>query len=112
MDCENLDSLSGVGGVSDWAFSARSIRGFADRLEAAGHLATLFLCPETAVAHRGWLRDLESRGHELAMHFHPDSFSDGRARGLGQLGQYVGNCLLYTSPSPRDGLLSRMPSSA
>src|SRR5680860_117374 len=23
----------------------------------------------------------------------------------------LGNCLLYTSPSPRDGLLSRMPSS-
>ena len=36
------------------------------------------------------------------------------------LGQYVAGlliallcgCLLYTSPSPRDGLLSRMPSSA
>ena len=27
------------------------------------------------------------------------------------LDQY-NNCLLYTSPSPRDGLLSRMPSSA
>ena len=25
--------------------------------------------------------------------------------------EYI-NCLLYTSPSPRDGLLSRMPSSA
>ena len=25
---------------------------------------------------------------------------------------HVGGCLLYTSPSPRDGLLSRMPSSA
>ena len=25
---------------------------------------------------------------------------------------WFGNCLLYTSPSPRDGLLSRMPSSA
>ena len=25
---------------------------------------------------------------------------------------HVGICLLYTSPSPRDGLLSRMPSSA
>src|SRR5664279_6272347 len=25
---------------------------------------------------------------------------------------YIYNCLLYTSPSPRDGLLSRMPSSA
>ena len=24
----------------------------------------------------------------------------------------LGACLLYTSPSPRDGLLSRMPSSA
>ena len=27
-------------------------------------------------------------------------------------GQHLTNCLLYTSPSPRDGLLSRMPSSA
>src|SRR5664279_5550452 len=26
--------------------------------------------------------------------------------------QWLRNCLLYTSPSPRDGLLSRMPSSA
>mgnify|MGYP003316066861 CR=1 FL=1 len=25
---------------------------------------------------------------------------------------YVSNCLLYTSPSPRDATLSRMPSSA
>ena len=29
-----------------------------------------------------------------------------------QLGRYRMRCLLYTSPSPRDGLLSRMPSSA
>ena len=28
------------------------------------------------------------------------------------LGSQFGDCLLYTSPSPRDGLLSRMPSSA
>ena len=27
-------------------------------------------------------------------------------------GHYLDTCLLYTSPSPRDGLLSRMPSSA
>ena len=26
--------------------------------------------------------------------------------------QQLSTCLLYTSPSPRDGLLSRMPSSA
>ena len=35
------------------------------------------------------------------------------AAGVFQSFQYpVGLCLLYTSPSPRDGLLSRMPSSA
>ena len=28
------------------------------------------------------------------------------------IGDVAGSCLLYTSPSPRDGLLSRMPSSA
>ena len=33
-----------------------------------------------------------------------------RAGQFARLG--VTNCLLYTSPSPRDGLLSRMPSSA
>ena len=27
-------------------------------------------------------------------------------------GKWIWCCLLYTSPSPRDGLLSRMPSSA
>ena len=35
-----------------------------------------------------------------------DSYYDGDA-----MPRYRG-CLLYTSPSPRDGLLSRMPSSA
>ena len=28
------------------------------------------------------------------------------------VGSWLDSCLLYTSPSPRDGLLSRMPSSA
>ena len=32
-------------------------------------------------------------------------------QGMQQLDEYE-TCLLYTSPSPRDGLLSRMPSSA
>ena len=35
------------------------------------------------------------------------SLSDGLL-----MAQEAGVCLLYTSPSPRDGLLSRMPSSA
>ena len=31
---------------------------------------------------------------------------------VGRFANRVGNCLLYTSPSPRDATLSRMPSSA
>ena len=31
---------------------------------------------------------------------------------LPRIRDFRGVCLLYTSPSPRDGLLSRMPSSA
>ena len=33
-------------------------------------------------------------------------------KGMGFVPQTNNVCLLYTSPSPRDGLLSRMPSSA
>ena len=33
-------------------------------------------------------------------------------RQISTSGGLTGGCLLYTSPSPRDGLLSRMPSSA
>ena len=29
-----------------------------------------------------------------------------------EMGRNIFNCLLYTSPSPRDGRISRMPSSA
>ena len=32
--------------------------------------------------------------------------------GIGEHSDLAETCLLYTSPSPRDGLLSRMPSSA
>ena len=37
---------------------------------------------------------------------------DGLQHNLLSVSQLCDNCLLYTSPSPRDGLLSRMPSSA
>ena len=39
------------------------------------------------------------------------NFSKSRAATIGD-NTVVQSCLLYTSPSPRDGLLSRMPSSA
>ena len=38
--------------------------------------------------------------------------SDAADRATGMVVPLASDCLLYTSPSPRDGLLSRMPSSA
>ena len=37
-------------------------------------------------------------------------FSSGNTNNIAKINN--NSCLLYTSPSPRDGLLSRMPSSA
>ena len=51
--------------------------------------------------------DGEYTGATTDLHF-------GYEGGSGKVGYYVqgGPCLLYTSPSPRDATLSRMPSSA
>ena len=53
---------------------------------------------------------------ELLMVYRDDTSAfDGKKKealkGKGEINN-IFNCLLYTSPSPRDGLLSRMPSSA
>ena len=40
--------------------------------------------------------------------FSPQAYFRNHQKGHG----WFNHCLLYTSPSPRDGLLSRMPSSA
>ena len=49
----------------------------------------------------------KKRIEQISKHLHPH---DDEPDPTAYMGNY--NCLLYTSPSPRDGLLSRMPSSA
>ena len=44
--------------------------------------------------------------------FHAANFAHERVKNTRTPGIDFCSCLLYTSPSPRDGLLSRMPSSA
>ena len=72
----------------------------------------------------GWV-DIEGGGMTLfsassqARRHFPDAhvILDGHPEQISKTGSWMGqhvytSCLLYTSPSPRDGLLSRMPSSA
>ena len=51
-----------------------------------------------------WVRKYESRGAQ--------GLEDNRGKRLAQRPSESLSCLLYTSPSPRDGATSRMPSSA
>ena len=51
-----------------------------------------------------------SRPRTIATFINPSDYEHTRT--MDQLIEWCDNCLLYTSPSPRDGLLSRMPSSA
>ena len=66
-----------------------------------------------AAAYEPLLRDLAAGGFVVAAPDFPGTSTayDGGAIRSDSL-QQPGDCLLYTSPSPRDGLLSRMPSSA
>ena len=52
------------------------------------------------------VKTLVSEGHEVLVE------NNGGFEAGFENDQYIKACLLYTSPSPRDGLLSRMPSSA
>ena len=54
----------------------------------------------------------KSGGRACSAILRPFSQASELRRRLTRLMPQIGNCLLYTSPSPRDGLLSRMPSSA
>ena len=54
---------------------------------------------------------LERDTHNLEKPDFPTPLNQSES-GLGVATKKYADCLLYTSPSPRDGLLSRMPSSA
>ena len=56
--------------------------------------------------------DILSRSTELSYDFATGARRPGRRYHHDLVGHMAECCLLYTSPSPRDGLLSRMPSSA
>ena len=79
---------------------------------ACGGHGLLWDCGEgtQAAAHRAGVNLMRADAICLT-HYHGDHIF-GLPGLLQTLGAQGRTCLLYTSPSPRDGLLSRMPSSA
>ena len=68
-------------------------------------MTSFFIDPKTL---KSWLHD----GGEIALLDVREHGQYGEAHLFYGIPLPFSRCLLYTSPSPRDGLLSRMPSSA
>ena len=62
------------------------------------------------------INELKRAGHYCFDEVSRELILEAQKKGIAQPfltdPEQFNNCLLYTSPSPRDGLLSRMPSSA
>ena len=55
---------------------------------------------------------VDSNSSRIALALGAQKIGVGKKITVGDDPALLSDCLLYTSPSPRDGLLSRMPSSA
>ena len=93
---------------NDFALSSQYLRVYSPSAEVRGHgpgQETLQLNKQDVT-----INSLVAMGnYAIAIHF-----SDGHTTGIYSWSylSYLGSCLLYTSPSPRDRTRSRMPSSA
>ena len=73
-------------------------------------IGVLFLGAGLTSAHGADIKD--NRATEILSNFRQSDEQIGPLFKDAAVVVDMGSCLLYTSPSPRDGLLSRMPSSA
>ncbi|RLE98949.1 MAG: hypothetical protein DRJ63_06760 [Thermoprotei archaeon] len=78
MDCERIRKYSPPGGPETWELSEKAIKGYTSVLTDYGYTGTLFIVPNTAEYHRDLFLELKDEGFELGMHYHPQSFLDGR----------------------------------
>ena len=118
--------IAGLGEASKWSKRTPAVRQRildADTLEVdpTGEIEKIPSCLDEATCRdRGWgeihsdsygelLQTLEEN---LNSTFQFSFATHGMTPSWRDINAYDRDCLLYTSPSPRDGLLSRMPSSA
>ena len=90
----------------------RAMREAIGEMDGSSGYDAVIVCTSNAAQEAYWQTRLEATRGQAAKNgativcVHEDWAADGAGNGLGTL------CLLYTSPSPRDATLSRMPSSA
>ena len=99
----------------------RPIHDTANVLPREQHLQ-VFLCPSDSVSQNGFVPMGSSERYAMASYvgnFGPPDLDEIQEQRLGVFSRnseiqtaHIKDCLLYTSPSPRDATLSRMPSSA
>ena len=78
MDCERIRKFSPPGGPESWELSERAIKGYVRILLEYDMKCTFFIVPETARRHRELFHEISDYGFELGMHYHPQSFLDGK----------------------------------
>ncbi|MBI3945701.1 MAG: polysaccharide deacetylase family protein [Armatimonadetes bacterium] len=66
-DCEATQTS-----IRDAALGERAIRGLGEILAETGMKATFAVIPPDMAAHAATYRDLESQGHEIGLHVHPN----------------------------------------
>lgn len=71
--CWTIDCESTRAETRDTLLGERAMRGFASILEEEGWLGTFFLTPEEVLALPAVVFSLAEKGHEIALHPHPDA---------------------------------------
>ena len=98
-------------------FLAKTVTLLAALLAVIGFIATLAMRRRTAAPEHIEVKPINDRYRDISdvlQHamLHKNEAKKKRKADKKARKAEAKNCLLYTSPSPRDGLLSRMPSSA
>ena len=105
---ENSNNSNGNGGADDEILAAiQSHITKAQSREPCYVFGDVIKDPMKAIYGNKWRAVVAKKSHNDADLFVRMNFPAGPGKY-----SYPSVCLLYTSPSPRDGLLSRMPSSA
>ncbi len=111
MDCERVNPGKPFypAGPRTAKESARNIAAFLDIARETGFPVTLFLTPEAADLHAGYLKRLDPAMVECGLHLHPRTFAHGISESLGLLEASMQESLLREATEAVEKALNRRP---